>query len=71
MLDKLLGKELIELSESKRLEEIRRTNDPRYCRYYRIISHHIEKCRTFKERVKQLANKGKITLSGENIEEFD
>jgi len=49
LLDKLLKKVLIELPKSKRLEEIGRINDSKYCRYHRIISHLIEKCRTFKE----------------------
>ena len=71
MLDKLLEEGLIELSESKRPEEIGRTDDPKYCRYHRIVSHLIEKCRTFKERVMQLAKEGKITLGGEDNEESD
>ena len=69
MLDKLLEEGLIELSESKRPEEIGRTSDPKYCRYHRIISHPIEKCRTFKERIMQLANEGKITVGREDTEE--
>jgi len=49
MLDKLLEEGLIELPESKCPEEIGRASDPRYCKYHRIISHPIEKYRTFKE----------------------
>ena len=71
MLDKLLKEGLIERSKSKRTEEIERRNDPKYCRYHRIISPPIEKCRTFKERVMQLEKKGKITLGGEDTEESD
>jgi len=71
MLDKPLEEGLIEPPELKRPEEIGRTSDPRYCRYHRIISHPIEKCRTFKERVMQLANEGKITLGGKDTEESD
>jgi len=41
MLHKLLKKELIELPKSKRPEKVGRTNDPKYCKYYRIISHPI------------------------------
>jgi len=33
MLDELLEKELIELLELKHIEEIRKTNDPKYCKY--------------------------------------
>ena len=71
MLAKLLEERLIELPESKHLQEIGKTNDPKYCRYHRIISHPIEKCRTFKERVMQLANDGKIILGGEDTEQSD
>jgi len=71
MLDKLLEEGLIRLSESKHPEEIERTNDPKYCRYHRIISHPIEECRTFNKRVMQLVNEGKITLGGEDTEESD
>ena len=71
MLDKLLEKGLIELLESKRPEEIGRTNDPKYCRYHKNISHLIENCRTFKERVMQLEKEGKITLGGEDTKQSD
>jgi len=39
ILDKLLEKGLIELLESKHPEQIERTNDPRYYKYYMIGSH--------------------------------
>ena len=71
MLDKLLKEGLIKLPKSKCPEEIERTNDPKYCRYHRIVSHPIKKCRTFKERVMQLEKEGKITLGGEDTEESD
>ena len=62
---------LTELPKSKRQEEIERTNDPKYYKYHRIIGHPIEKCRTFKEQVMQLAKEGKITLGREDTEESD
>jgi len=71
MLNKLLEEGLIELPESKHPGQIERTGDPKYYRYHRIISHPIEKCRTFKKRVMQLAKEGKITLGGEDTEESD
>ena len=46
-LNKLLEKRLIKLPEPKHPEEIR-TFDPENCKYYRIISRPIEKCKTFK-----------------------
>jgi len=39
MLGDLLKKGVIQLLEPKRLEEVRRTVDPRYCHYYRMVSH--------------------------------
>jgi len=69
MLDKLLKRGLIELPESSRPEEIRRTNDPKYCKYHRIISHPTEKCKTFRRQVLQLVKEGNIILDEDNTEE--
>jgi len=71
MLDKLIEKGLIELPKSRRPEEIGITNDPKYCKYHRIISHPIEKCKAFRGQVLQLTNEGKITLDEDNTEESD
>jgi len=71
MLDKLLEKGLIKLPESSRPEEIGRTNDPKYCKYHRIISHLIEKCKAFRRQVLQLVKEGKITLDEEDTEKSD
>jgi len=71
MFAKLLEERLIELPESKCPEEIGRTSDPKYCKYHRIIDHSVEKCRTFKEQVMQLAKEGKITLGREDTEKSD
>ena len=51
MLNKLLEKRLVELLELKCPKEFRRTNDPEYCKYHRIINHLIEKCKIFKGQV--------------------
>ena len=71
ILDKLLDRGLIDLPESSRPEEIGRTNDPKYCKYHRIISHPIEKCKAFRRQVLQLLQEGKITLDEEDTEESD
>jgi len=55
MLDDLLENGISELSAPKRPEQARRTTDPKYCRYHRVISHPLEKCITLKERIIQLA----------------
>jgi len=39
MLDDLLEKGVIQLLEPKRLGEVRRTTDPEYYRYHRMVSH--------------------------------
>ena len=62
---KLLERGLIKPPESKRLEEIKKTNDPKYCKYHRVISHPKEKCKAFKGQVMQPAKEGKITLDEE------
>jgi len=46
---------IIELLELKHLEEARRTNDPKYCLYHKVIHHPLEKCITLKERIMSLA----------------
>ena len=71
ILHKLLKKGLIELPELRCLEEIGRTNDPKYCKYHRIISHPIEKCKALREQDLQLTKEGKITLDKEDVEESD
>ena len=62
MLDDLVENGIIELLELKRPREARRTTDPKYCCYHRVISHPLEKCITLKERIMQLARDGKIIL---------
>jgi len=54
MLDDLLEKGIIELPPSKCPEESEKTNDPKYFRYHRVVSHPLEKCITLKERIMQL-----------------
>ena len=63
MFDELLKLKLIELPEMKRPEEASRVEDPNYCKYHRLISHPIEKCFVFKDRVMALARNGKIELA--------
>jgi len=71
MLNKLLEKGLLKLSESTHSKEIGRINNPKYCRYHRISSHPIEKCKAFKVKILQLAMEGKITLDEEDTKKSD
>ncbi|KAL0345466.1 UNVERIFIED_CONTAM: hypothetical protein Sradi_4377900 [Sesamum radiatum] len=63
--DELLERKLIELPESKHPDEVRRVNDPKYCKYHRVVSHPIERCFVVKEKIMALAKEGKIILDVE------
>ncbi|CAA0821924.1 Unknown protein, partial [Striga hermonthica] len=60
--DDLIQEQLIELPEMKRPEEAEQVDNPKYCKYHRLVSHSIEDCFVFKDRVMQLARQGKISL---------
>jgi len=62
MVDDLLENGIIELLALKRLEEVERTTNPKYCRYHRVISHPLEKCIMLKERITRLGRDGRIIL---------
>uniref|UniRef100_A0A2N9FUH3 Retrotransposon gag protein n=1 Tax=Fagus sylvatica TaxID=28930 RepID=A0A2N9FUH3_FAGSY len=62
MLEDLLEKEVIKLPKCKRPEEMGRTNDPKYCKYHRVVSHTVEKCFVLKDLILRLAKEGKILL---------
>ena len=66
MLNDLLEKKVIELPECKCPEEMNRVNDPRYCKYHRIVSHLVGKCLILKELIMKLAQQGRIELDLEN-----
>ncbi|KAM1401550.1 hypothetical protein ACFX2F_028685 [Malus domestica] len=66
MLDDLLEKKVIELPECKRPEEMNHTNDPKYCKYHRIVGHHVGKCFILKELIMKLAQQGQIELDLED-----
>ncbi|MGZ7848036.1 hypothetical protein ACXVWQ_10755, partial [Haemophilus sp. SZY H57] len=61
----LLEAKMIELPESKRPQQADQVTDPNYCRYHRIVSHPIEKCFVFKEKVMELVRNNKIQLESE------
>ena len=49
----------------KRPEEADQTNDPKYCRYHRLIGHPIEQCFVLKDKIIELARQGKIMFDDE------
>ncbi|KAL0383102.1 UNVERIFIED_CONTAM: hypothetical protein Scaly_0597500 [Sesamum calycinum] len=53
---------LIDLLEMKRPEEAERKDDPKYCKYHRLVGHVIQDCFMFKDKVMQLARQDKISL---------
>ncbi|KAM2245883.1 hypothetical protein PS1_006881 [Malus domestica] len=66
MLDDLLENKVIELPKCKRPEEMNRVNDPKYCKYHRIVSHPVGKFFVLKELIMKLAQQGKIDLDLED-----
>lgn len=54
--DEFLELKLIELLKMKRTNEAERTNDPNYCKYHQLVSHPLEKCFIFNNKIMQLAN---------------
>ncbi|KAM1669882.1 hypothetical protein PS2_043221 [Malus domestica] len=43
-----------------------RINDPKYCKYHRIVSHPVGKCFVLKELIMKLAQQGRIELNLED-----
>ncbi|KAK4706947.1 hypothetical protein R3W88_033508 [Solanum pinnatisectum] len=63
--DELLELKLIDLPEMKQLDEAGKADDPNYCKYHRLLSHPLEKCFVFKDKVMRLVNEKKIVLDDE------
>ncbi|KAH0686458.1 hypothetical protein KY284_017011 [Solanum tuberosum] len=63
--DELLVLKLTDLPEMKRPDEAGKADDPNYCKYHRLVSHPLEKCFVFKDRVMRLVNEKKIVLDDE------
>ncbi|KAA0050735.1 retrotransposon gag protein [Cucumis melo var. makuwa] len=67
MLEQLIEKQLIQLPECKRLEKPGKVDDSNYCKYYRVISHPVEKCFVLKELILKLARENKIELDIDEV----
>ncbi|XP_070049532.1 uncharacterized protein [Nicotiana tomentosiformis] len=63
--EELLELNLIELPEMKRPNEAGKTDDQNYYKYHRVVSHPLEKCFVFKEKVMDLDREKKIVLEDE------
>ncbi|KAM1191122.1 hypothetical protein ACFX2G_011867 [Malus domestica] len=66
MLEDLLDRKVISLPECRRPEEMNRTDNPRYCKFHRFISHPTEKCFVLKDLILKLAQQGEIKLDLED-----
>lgn len=62
ILDELLAMNIIDLSKSKRLNEINKVNNPKYYKFHHVICHLIEKYFILKERIMTLVSEGKIII---------
>ena len=71
MLEDLLENKIIDLPECKRLEEMHRVNDLKYCKYHRLVSHPIEKCFILKDLIMNLTKQGKIELDLDDVAEVN
>src|SRR6516165_6125698 len=69
ILDQLLQAKLIELPEPKRPNEKHRVEDPKFCKYHRIVSHPTDKCFVLKELIMRLKSQNKIVLDADNMAE--
>ena len=67
MLDDFLEKKIIKLPECKRPKEMGHTNNPKYCKYRRVVNHPVEKCFVLKYIIIRLAKEGKILLDLDEI----
>ncbi|CAL2238574.1 unnamed protein product [Prunus armeniaca] len=66
-LEDFFEKKVIELLEYKWLEEMNWVNDPKFCKYLRIVSHLVDKCFVLKELIMNLARQGRIELDVDEI----
>lgn len=55
------------LLEVRRPNEAGQTENPKYCSYYRLISHSIEDCFVLKGKLQDLIDSGSISLPKDSI----
>ncbi|KAM1430345.1 hypothetical protein ACFX2I_046422 [Malus domestica] len=67
MLKDLLDKKVIDLLECRWPEEMNRTDNPRYCKFHRFISHLTKKCFVLKDLITKVAHKGIIELDLDDV----
>ncbi|KAA0067219.1 retrotransposon gag protein [Cucumis melo var. makuwa] len=67
MFEQLIEKRLIQLPKCKRPEQAGKVDDPNYCKYHWVISHHVENCFVLKELILKLARENKIELDIDEV----
>ncbi|KAL0352205.1 UNVERIFIED_CONTAM: hypothetical protein Scaly_1609200 [Sesamum calycinum] len=60
--DDLFEANLIDLLEMKQPKEAKRKDNPKYCKYHRLVGHAIQGYFAFKDKVMQLARQDKISF---------
>ena len=55
----------LKLPDARRPNEIRRTNNPKYCLFHWMIHHPTDKCIILKDRIQALVDAGVLTLKSE------
>ncbi|KAL4614682.1 hypothetical protein ACB092_07G071000 [Castanea dentata] len=60
--NELMKEKAIQLPEPKRPSEVDKINDPKYCRYHRIISHPLSECYILKNIIQKMINDGEIEV---------
>ena len=60
--NELMKEKAIQLSKPKRPSEVDNVDDPKYCRYHRIISHPLSECYILKNIIQKMINDGEIEV---------
>ena len=51
------------LPECKRPDDAEKQDDPKFCKYHRVLEHSIKDCYVFKDWLERSLRKGEINLS--------
>ncbi|KAJ8629589.1 hypothetical protein MRB53_022912 [Persea americana] len=64
LLGELLERNLLELPEPKKLDEVDKVDHPKFCKYHRMTNHKTVDCFVLKENIQALIDDGTIKLAG-------
>ena len=60
--NELMAAGALKLPQSKRPEEVNKTNDPKYYRYHRLVSHTIKDCYVLKDIIQKMIDNDEIEI---------